>query len=438
MAETSDRHGELIHSAMGVYIPAVRQYVVGHLDDALGRDWYEAWLKERIDGGFLPDHVRDRYVDNLEAVQRGDRDPRDALGPSEFPYVLGDRREHFPPDLAPLIDMMHEVLRDRTIQPDLSDADAQQQAQRLLENCRAVLQPINEGAAHRIQTLLDTGDPNSVRDDADAPRRTRRPATRRAASERRHRPDSDDAQPHTASEASSARVADSSGVMSPPVADAKSALRAIIDIFRNEMREHISGAFQKKDIYDWLVSRVAEQAREDDPKTADRMIREYRKEGVLPDKIIDTGNFDHIISDNADVSRVFFGTQRASAGSARFETRVMNFTGTTRRPLIPPMSRIWQTTAPSSCAHAVERRQRTRSSEFRDLAWAHCDLALRLRQLKSPTVRCPRPRGQRRSRLKSPTIRHPHPRGHQRKMTSNWTNCAKRIWRRIAGAWGGS
>ena len=316
MAEASDRQRELIDAALRIYRPAMRRYITDTLNEALGDDWYEEWLKERIDGGFLPDHVRDRYVDNLEAVQRGDRDPRSALGPSEFPYVLGDRREHFPPDLAPLIDAMHEVLRDRTIQPDLSDTDAQQQAQRLLENCRAVLQPINEGAAHRMQTLLDTGDPNSVRDDADAPRKPRRPTTRRAASERRHRPDSDDAQPpHTASDASSARVADSSGVMSPPVADAKGTLSAILNIYREEMRNYISGAFQKAGIHDWLVTRVAEQARQERPDLADRMNDDYRVKGVPPVKIIDTGDFYPIISNNADV---FSGVLRDPKSAGRF------------------------------------------------------------------------------------------------------------------------
>ena len=304
MAEASDRQRELIDAALRIYRPAMRRYITDTLNEALGDDWYEEWLKERIDGGFLPDHVRDRYVDNLEAVQRGDRDPRDALGPSEFPYVFGDRREHFPPDLAPLIDAMHEVLRDRTIQPDLSDTDAQQQAQRLLENCRAVLRPVDEKAARRIQRLLDTEDPDSVRDEpgtAPNPRRSnarRERATREAAEQRGGHP-RPDTPPNTASATGASRPAESDDGIPLPLPDPKNALERVLGIYREQMREYfIPGEFQSHGVHDWLVKRVAEKA----PKHIKSRLRDsYEKDKEPAHKIIDVDNFEPIIRNNPDV-----------------------------------------------------------------------------------------------------------------------------------------
>ena len=306
MADNVDQQRELIAAAMRVYIPAMRRYITRRLDDALGPDWYETWLKERLDGDSLPDYVRERYAENLEAVQRGDRDHRDALGPSEFPFVVSDRRGHFPSEYSPLIDAMHQVLGDRNFQSDVDDSAAQQQTQRLLENCHAILGPIDDGAARRLQTLLDTGDPDSVRVEASPSRSARRPSRRRAtpqpAGEQRH-DDRSGALGRDAGDARASRPAAPTGRTSSSLAARRDALRDIIDIYRDELRYYISGEFQKAKKPDWPVH-VARQARADGrADIAERILREYEEDGVAPDKTIDVGNFAPIVRNNPEVFR---------------------------------------------------------------------------------------------------------------------------------------
>ena len=309
MANGTDQHRKLIAAAMSVYIPAMRQYITRRLDDALGPDWYETWLKASLERQ-LPAPVRQQYRERLAATERGSRDPHDALDPDEFPYVIRDHSEYFPNEIGALRREMLSISKSDPLPQDLDMAGAQRQAGGLLANCDSVLRTIDEDAARRLPRLPDTGVPDSV----NAPRHARPQTRRRARAKPSRNSGPDGAQAGAARRATSAdsdnlspadRSSHQPEMEFPETEDIdvgplaahvspRLVMTELFTLYERNMRDYIGNALYDHFGDAWLTVGVLDHAY---PKSKDRM-REDLAKGNPEKAAFGIGDFEWIIKNN--------------------------------------------------------------------------------------------------------------------------------------------
>lgn len=162
MAEASDRHGEMIDAALRIYRPAMRRYITDTLKGALGDDWYEEWLEQRLDPqpeqSGLPRKLRRRYEHNLHRARIQKVDPHWLIEESDFPDIIEAHGAKFPPGIRDLAAPMREIAEGSDLQPDVDESLAQQQVDHLLKNSSTVLQEVDPDVAEQIQQLSEAGE----------------------------------------------------------------------------------------------------------------------------------------------------------------------------------------------------------------------------------------------------------------------------------------
>ena len=305
MVDNADQQRELIAAAMRVYTPAMRRYITRRLDDALGPDWYEAWLRASLKLQ-LPPPVHKQYRDRLATTERGGRAPEVALDPDEFPYVIRDHSELFSNEINALRQEMRNISKDGTLPQERTAAAAQRQAQRLLTNCDTVLRVVDEKAARRLPRLPDTDDSDSVRDNEDSVRDARREeapeAVRTRAIDGRHRDDRDVRVQTRDTDGIADEGIEHNALLEvtigtlPLSSDLRFVMTKILDQYREGMQRYISSVLGKPSAFGpgWIQN-VANVAGPDKA----RMEQEIKK-GTPAHEIIDVGNFPHIISKFGD------------------------------------------------------------------------------------------------------------------------------------------